>query len=89
MKRRPRILVEEGLTPVRELLKKEGYDVRSLGDLGEGIQEGLDSADALVISGGDANFMGMSDILSKAPVISANGRTPEEILASVRERVRS
>lgn len=88
MKRRPRILIENGLAPVRDLLRREGYDVGQLGEDERG-SEGIASVDAFVISGVDVNFMGRSDIISKVPVISANGRTPEEVLARLRERIGS
>ena len=38
---------------------------------------------AIVVSGMDADFMGVTDSW-EAPVVSAAGRTPEEVVAEVR-----
>lgn len=76
-----RIAVESGLDYVKKYLVRQGYDVVDLtGRTGE--------AAAVVISGQDESFLGMADRTTDAPVISAEGRTPEEILTDIRERLR-
>ncbi|MEW6423613.1 MAG: YkuS family protein [Bacillota bacterium] len=71
------IAVEDSLTGVRDLLEKNGYAVVSLSR-----QRG---ADAVVVTGLDNNVLNMQDISTKVPVIDAAGKTPEEILASLRQ----
>ncbi len=71
------IAVEDSLTGVRDLLEKNGYAV-------VGLSRQRD-AEAIVVSGLDNNVMNMQDITTKAPVIDAAGKTPEEILASLRQ----
>lgn len=71
------VAVEPNLTNVMELLETEGYDVVSLDP------KSLDAVDAIIVSGGDINLMNMQDTFTEVPVISATGKTPEEILAEL------
>jgi len=68
------IAVEPNLSNVIDLLETEGYEVVSLD------HSSLDGIDAIVVSGADINLMNMQDTLTEVPVISAVGKTPEEIL---------
>lgn len=77
-----RIAVEEGLTPVREYLQENGYDVV---DLNERVQ--AEDCDCCIVSGGDVNVMGMQDIVTDVPVIDARGMTSEEVYQKVQERI--
>ncbi len=72
------IAVEEGLTPITLLLKREGYEVVDM----EG--ERWRKADAIVVSGMDSDFMNIQDAETLATVIEAAGKTPEEVLKDVR-----
>lgn len=74
MKMQGIIAVEPNLSNVIELLETEGYEVVAL-DQGH-----LDGIDAIVVSGADVNLMNMQDSLTEVPVISAVGKTAEEIL---------
>ncbi|MCR3920944.1 MAG: YkuS family protein [Firmicutes bacterium] len=69
------IAVEAGLTPVRKFLQAKGYHVVNL-------EEGH-AADAAVITGGDANMMGMQTIVQDGPVIDARGMRPEDVLRAI------
>ncbi|MBS4023335.1 MAG: YkuS family protein [Dethiobacter sp.] len=73
------IAVEAGLTPVREILKRKGYQVV---DLNSGVV-----VDAAVISGMDENVMDMQDMQIDAPVINASGITPEAVLREVENKM--
>ncbi|AEG17035.1 protein of unknown function UPF0180 [Desulfofundulus kuznetsovii DSM 6115] len=72
-----KIAVEENLTGLRELLRKQGYTVVNPG--------GDENVLAMVITGLDNNTMNMQDITTKVPVIDAAGKTPDQILARIRE----
>ncbi|HHW43186.1 hypothetical protein GFC01_13100 [Desulfofundulus thermobenzoicus] len=72
-----KVAVEEGLTGVRDLLRKTGYQVVSPGS-GEEVL-------AVVGTGLDNNVMNMQDITTRSVVIDATGKTPAEILSRVRE----
>jgi imidazolonepropionase-like amidohydrolase len=72
------IAVEEGLTPVKEYLQEKGYQVVS-------IKKGQ-KADAAVVSGMDDNFMNMEDVVMGAPVINAQGMTPQDVLQALERK---
>jgi len=72
------IAVEEGLTPITLLLKREGYDVVDM----EG--ERWRKADAIVVSGMDSDFMNVQEVETLATVIQAAGKTPEEVLEDIK-----
>jgi len=67
-----RVAVEQSLTPVKEYLSKQGFDVVDL-------NQQMNQVEAVVISGQDKDVMGMQDMNTKAAVINANGLTPEEV----------
>ncbi len=71
------IAVEQNLTNVIDLLETEGYEVVSLD------QTNLDTVDAIVVSGADINLMSIQDTLTEVPVISAAGKSAEEILDEI------
>ncbi len=71
------IAVEDTLTGVRDLLQRNGYEVVRLSERRD--------ADAVVVTGIDNNVLNMQVMDTKVPVIDAAGKTPEEILASLRQ----
>lgn len=71
------IAVEQNLTNVIDLLETEGYEVVALD------QSNLDSVDAVVVSGADINLMNIQDTLTEVPVISAAGKSAEEVLDEI------
>jgi uncharacterized protein related to proFAR isomerase len=71
------IAVEQNLSNVVELLETEGYEVVALDNTD------LGSVDAIVVSGADNNLMNIQDTLTEVPVISAAGKTAEEILDEI------
>jgi len=75
-----RVAVEPGLGPFEEALKEAGFDVVELKS-----PESMRSlgAHAVVVSGLDSDFMGMTDS-GEAPVVTAAGRTPAEVVDEVR-----
>jgi hypothetical protein len=76
------VAVEEGLTPITLLLKREGYDVVDL----EG--ERWKTADAIVVSGMDSDLMDIEETETRANVVEARGKTPQEVLKDIRARAR-
>ncbi|HPZ85879.1 MAG TPA: YkuS family protein [Bacillota bacterium] len=75
-----KIAVEQGLRPFQEALRTAGFLVVEVKDPNEVRQTG---AKAVVVSGMDENFLGIDDS-RKSPVITAAGRTPEEVVREVR-----
>lgn len=75
-----KIAVEQGLRPFQDALRSAGFVVMEI--------ERPDQVDvmdphAIVISGMDDDFMGITDA-REAPIITAAGRTPEEVVTEVR-----
>lgn len=75
-----KIAVEQGLRPFQEALRTAGFLVVEVKDPNEVRQIG---AKAVVVSGMDESFLGIDDS-RKSPVITAAGRTPEEVVREVR-----
>lgn len=79
-----KIGIEKSLTNVKEYLEKNNENVSFLNES----QKGLKKYDAIVASGLDSNFLGMHDTSSKAPVINADGKTPEQIYSELQNRMK-
>ena len=73
------IAVEEGLSHIRSTLEREGYSVVKTGSTGK--------IDATVITGMDENMMGMQDISNKSLVIDASGKTANQVLNDLKQRL--
>lgn len=75
-----KVAIEQGLRPFQDALKNAGFVVSEIER-----PEDVDRLDphAIVISGVDKDFLGKTDA-REAPVISAAGRTPEEVVTEVR-----
>lgn len=73
------IAVENNLTPVKDYLVAKGCQVIDV----ESAQN--QSVDAVVLSGVKQNLMGIQDVIVNAPVITASGKTPEEIWSSIQQ----
>ncbi|HHY76656.1 MAG TPA: YkuS family protein [Firmicutes bacterium] len=75
-----KVAIESGLRPFQEALKNAGFvvvEVKQPEDLKR------ERPHAVVVSGMDSNFLGMSGF-SDTPVVTASGRTPEEVVKDVR-----
>lgn len=76
------VALDDGLTPVKNYLTRQGCQVIGIK------QAQHKQVDAVVLSGIDQNFLGIEDIMIDAPVISAQGLTPEEIWSEISRRSR-
>ncbi|MBE3582596.1 MAG: YkuS family protein [Limnochordaceae bacterium] len=75
-----RVALDDKLEYLRRSLQQNGYQV-------VGLTDGLRTADAVVISGMNRNLTGAQDIRVDAPVVDADGKTPDEVLAALAERL--
>lgn len=74
------IAIDDNLTPFKEYLTEKGCQVIPVKSAqGRRI-------DAVVLSGSHENLLGMQDVTIDAPVITAKGRTPEEVWYSITHR---
>jgi len=78
---RATVAIEGQLSPFSHLLTEAGYNVVPLDN------KTLSVAQAIVVQGAESNFLGMEDPLTVAPVINADGMTPNQVLAAVERRV--
>ncbi len=76
----PTVAMEKELTPYRRILEDAGCHVIPLDASAIGI------AEAIVVQGTDNNFLGVENPETLAPVINAQGMTPEEVLRAVQTR---
>lgn len=83
-----RVAVSDSLTPVKQLLNREGYQVVNLESDARLSGKGMGDFDAVVVSGIDDNMMGMQDISGGGVVIVAAGKRPEEIVEELNNRFR-
>lgn len=74
------IAVSDDMSAYSQLLKEAGYTIIPVSE------RALKEAQAIVIDGLDQNFLGMEDPMTKAPVINADGMSPEDVLKAVKER---
>ena len=76
---RRKIALDRGLSNYHRFLREEGYEVIDLAEKGPA------GADAVLISGGDKNAMGMTTRATDAFVVDVSGRQPEEVLYDLRK----
>ena len=76
----PTIAIEANLSLFQKTLEQAGFHVIALDDDAVGI------AQAIVVQGTDNNFLGREDPKTLAPVINADGMTPDQVLKAVQER---
>lgn len=81
-----KIAVQEGLDRVKSYLTEKGYEVDLVGF--NAVTKAQENAyDAIVLSGMSKDFMGISDTVTRVPVIDASGMTEEEIYKQIQTRV--
>lgn len=74
------VAVEDNLEPVKKHLTSQGCQVISL-------EKAKDQQiDAVVLSGMDQNIMGMENVMINAPIITASGKSAEEIWDEISRR---
>ncbi|WP_066327201.1 YkuS family protein [Anoxybacteroides amylolyticum] len=78
-----KIGVEPSLTNVQVALKERGYEVVPLRQ-----ESDAKGCDCCVVTGQDANVMGIQTAITRGAVIDASGLTAEEICQKVEATVR-
>lgn len=79
-----KIAVQKNLTPVKNYLENQGYQVQEFE--GNASQVAKDNMDAIVITGQDQNILGNETISTKVPIIEARGMKPQEIEQILKNR---
>lgn len=73
------IAVEEGLTSLKNLLQKKGYNV-------VGLKTNL-PVDAAVVTGMDSSIMNQQNLVFEIPVINARGRNDVEVAEELERKM--
>jgi hypothetical protein len=76
-----KIAVENSLGNVKDVLQQNGFEVVGLDS------NSIQSCDACVISGQDKNVLGITETVTRASVINAEGMTESEVLKQVNQRI--
>jgi hypothetical protein len=79
-----KIAVEKTLSPVKDVLQKNNFEVV---DLDFTQQTYIPDVYCYVITGQDKDVMGIADKQADLPVINAKGLTEQEVLEQVNQRV--
>lgn len=82
-----KVAVEKNLIGIQQHFKNQGYqvDLFTDGEL-DTIGGVVSNYDAIIISGGNQNFMGMEDTNTKSPIIDAEGMTSEDVFKRVNDQ---
>jgi galactitol-specific phosphotransferase system IIB component len=82
-----KIGIEKSLTNVKEYLEQNNVEAVVMSEEKKDSKRALKKYDAIVVSGLDSNFLGMQDTMTKTPVISADGKTVEEVYNEIKNRL--
>ncbi len=82
-----KIGIEKALTNVKEYLEQNNHETIVMNDAKTDGKRALRKYDAIVVSGMDSNFLGIQDTLAKTPVVTANGKTPEEVYREIQSKL--
>lgn len=75
--------IEKPLSNVKRYLESRDCEVEVLDSSNKESRGALNRFDAIVVTGADSNFMGMEDMMTSTAVISAQGKTEDEIYNEV------
>jgi len=74
-----KIAIQIGLNSIKEYLCQEGYTVKEFDNRKKNAGNFLNKYDAVVVTGGNQNIMGVEETISSTPIIDATGMTGEEV----------
>lgn len=75
--------IEEPLSNVKRYLESRDCSVEVLDSNNKECRRALNKFDAIIVTGADSNFMGMEDVMTATNVISAQGKTEDEVYNEV------
>jgi len=75
-----RIGIEQSLSDIKQTLQNQGHEVFDLN------QSNAADCDYCVISGQDKNMMGITETVTNASVINAQGMTAQEVAQQIGQR---
>lgn len=75
------VAVEQGLEPVKQYLESQGCECIDV----KNATSSTAGATVMVLTGADENLMGITDVTTPIPIVTANGLTPEEVYNRVKQ----
>lgn len=78
-----KVAIENNLHNVKQYFEDQGFQVDTIHDTELDTIGTVSEYDAIIISGGNKDFMGIEDTNTKSPIINAEGKTPQEIFNRV------
>lgn len=79
-----KVAIEKNLENVKEYFENRGYQVDTISDSQIDTIGEISNYDAIIVSGGNKDFLGIHDTNTKTPIIDATGITPDEIYNSLK-----
>jgi peptidase E len=76
---RKKVAVEKNLNNVRQYFESQGYQVDLFNDSQLDSITEVSNYDAIIVSGGNVDIMGVQDTQTQVPVIDATGQSPQAI----------
>jgi peptidase E len=78
-----KVAIEKNLHNVKQMFEDQGYQVDTIDDTQIDTIGTISNYDAIIIAGGNKDFMGIEDTNTKSPIINAEGKTAQEIFKRV------
>jgi peptidase E len=78
-----KVAIEKNLNNVKQYFEEKGFQVDTIHDTELDTIGTVSEYDAIIISGGNNNFLGIEDTNTKTPIITAEGTTPQEIFKRI------
>jgi len=82
-----KVAVEKGLSNVQNFLTQQGITVETLDTQNKANSQYLSQYDAIVVSSLDNNVMGITNTLTKIPIINASGLTPQDVYNQIQNQM--
>jgi hypothetical protein len=80
-----KIAIEPNLTPIKEYLTRQGYQVESV-NFNTQPPVNLNGYDAFVVTGLNNDFLGVEKTETRAAVINAAGMSPEDVAKALKQQ---
>lgn len=78
-----KVAIENNLSNVKQYFEENGFQVDTIDATQIDTIGTVSQYDAIIISGGNKDFLGIEDTNTKSPIINAEGKTPQEIYNSI------
>lgn len=81
-----KVAVEKNLTSIKQYFESNGYQVDTIDDTQIDTIGEIGRYDAIIVSGGNNDFLGIQNTNTPTPIIDASGSTPVEIFNKIDQK---